>query len=312
MNIQWIGSPNFTTGRGGQKISGVIIHWMVGTLAGTDRVFQDRNRNTSAHYGIEDSNVHQYVKDEDTAYHAGNWTVNTQTIGIEHSAAPGRNASDATYESSAQTIAELSKKHGFAINSATVRPHNTIVATACPGTINIGRLIARANEMLGQPVPIPPTPTPQPPKPALQTVTVAVDALNVRSAPNTSAPLSGSRTLKKGDTFKVVGYTQGQSVNGISTWAISEFGNYVWAGGLAGVSSPQPPNSSGTVQITVPVLNARSAPNTGAPVKGQFTAGSAQYTSVTRGQMVTVNGKSSDKWLQSLNGNWFAAAGTSY
>src|SRR4051812_20652431 len=119
----WKGSPNYTAGRNGKKITGLILHWMAGSLAGADATFQDRARNTSAHFGVEDDQVHQYVKEEDTAYHAGNWDVNLTTIGIEHSAQPGRNASEATYESSAQLIASLAKKHGFTVVSANARPH---------------------------------------------------------------------------------------------------------------------------------------------------------------------------------------------
>jgi N-acetylmuramoyl-L-alanine amidase len=308
---RWIGSPNFTTGRGGQKISGVIIHWMVGTLASTDSVFQNQSRNTSAHYGVEDGKVHQYVKEEDTAYHAGHWGTNQTTIGIEHSAAPGRPASDATYESSARLIADASKRHGFAINRRTVRGHNEIVATQCPGTMDLDRLIKKANELLGQPT-TPSVPVPQPPQPAYETVKVAVDSLFVRSAPNTSAPLRGSQVLSKGDTFQIVGRVQGQSVSGVSTWVVSRYGNYVWAGGLVGETSPVLKNSSGTVEILADTLNARSGPGTGYPVRAQFKKGSAQYVNTTRGEKVTANGKTSDVWLQSLNGNWFSSVWTTY
>lgn len=84
MNIVQKGSPNFTSGRGGNSIREFIIHWMAGNLASTDAVFQNRARNTSAHYGIEDDKIHQYVDLLNTAYHAGNWEVNQTSIGIEH------------------------------------------------------------------------------------------------------------------------------------------------------------------------------------------------------------------------------------
>ena len=60
MTIKFIGSPNFDTSR--KPIKQVVIHWMVGTLKATDAVFQDKIRNTSAHYGVEDEIIHQYVK----------------------------------------------------------------------------------------------------------------------------------------------------------------------------------------------------------------------------------------------------------
>lgn len=149
MNIQWIGSPNKTIGRQGQKITGVVIHWIAGNLASADSTFQNTIRNTSAHYGIEDTTVHQYVEDGSTAYHCGNWTVNTQTIGIEHSAQPGRDASQATLDTSAQLIADLSVKHGFLINSSTIRPHSAIKATQCLPLDNTELLTPRGWVPLG-------------------------------------------------------------------------------------------------------------------------------------------------------------------
>ncbi|MCE3613275.1 N-acetylmuramoyl-L-alanine amidase, partial [Escherichia coli] len=80
----WVGSPNFTPGRTA-PIDTIVVHWMAGWLAGADQTFQDRVRQTSAHYGIEDGTVHQYVKEADTAWHAGSFPANSRSIGIEHS-----------------------------------------------------------------------------------------------------------------------------------------------------------------------------------------------------------------------------------
>lgn len=311
MNITQVGSPNYTKGRQGNKITGVIIHWMVGTLSSADAVFQNTSRNTSAHYGIEDTTVHQYVSTDDTAYHCGNWTVNTQTIGIEHSAQPGRDASQATLDTSAQLIADLAKKYGFAINDQTVRPHNRIVATQCPGTINVNYLIAKANELVGSSIP---TPAPIVPTPAasLETVTVAVPKLNVRSAPTTSASLAGSMTLNQGDTFQITGRVQGQNVSGVSTWVRSTKGNYVWAGGLVGQTSAPVPvqNESGWATVIVPALNVRSQPNTGGAIVGSgvlYQGDRFQYTAVVDGQDVGGN----NKWLKSIKGNYVWSGGVS-
>jgi N-acetylmuramoyl-L-alanine amidase len=95
---------------------------MAGNPVSADATFQNRARNTSAHYGLEDAVVHQYVKEVDTAYAAGNWTVNQETINIEHSAQPGRAPSDGTYENSAQIIAAAAKRYGF---RSTLEPSGT-------------------------------------------------------------------------------------------------------------------------------------------------------------------------------------------
>src|SRR6266481_5463722 len=81
LNIHWIGCAqgNFAPGRGGMKPEAFIIHLADGSLAGTDTWFLTRPEKrtpagfpSSAHYGIgKDGTIHQYVKDEDRAYHAG-------------------------------------------------------------------------------------------------------------------------------------------------------------------------------------------------------------------------------------------------
>lgn len=136
---EWIGSPAFTKGRQGKNVQKILIHWMVGTLASTDAVFKSGSRGTSAHYGIEDGNVHQYVKEEDTAYHAGEWNANLTSIGIEHSAAPGRPATQATYDTSIRLCADICRRYGLNPDVAIV-PHNSVVATQCPGTMDLNKI----------------------------------------------------------------------------------------------------------------------------------------------------------------------------
>lgn len=146
MNPVWIGSPNFTQGREGNTVQKIIIHWMDGTLADADTTFQDTSRATSAHFGIEDTSLHQYVAEVDTAWHAGDFNVNLQSIGIEHSAAPGRDATDQTYDLSIRLCAYLCRRYGLSTNA--IEPHNSIIATDCPGTIDISRIRNGVNNNL--------------------------------------------------------------------------------------------------------------------------------------------------------------------
>ena len=86
MTIKWIGAHanNFEKGRRGKTVNKIILHWIVGTLGSADATFNKADRLASAHYGIGDGDIHQYVQESDTAYHASNITVNTESIGIEH------------------------------------------------------------------------------------------------------------------------------------------------------------------------------------------------------------------------------------
>lgn len=147
MNIIQKPSPNQDGNR--VKIDRVVIHWIVGNLASADAVFSKTSPGTSAHYGIEDDKIHQYVAENRVAYHAGNYPVNQRSIGIEHSAQPGRVASDKTYETSAQLIAEISKRYGIPLDRTHIIKHSEVKATQCPGTMDLDRLISLAKKYQG-------------------------------------------------------------------------------------------------------------------------------------------------------------------
>ena len=96
MNIIQKDAPNFWSGRKGFRPEAVVIHIMEGTLPGTDSWFASSSSQVSAHYGVGKSGeIHQYVKEGDTAWHAGRvdrptWKLlkpdinpNLYTIGVE-------------------------------------------------------------------------------------------------------------------------------------------------------------------------------------------------------------------------------------
>jgi len=141
MNITFKQSPNYSPGRS-QAITKVVMHWMVGTLASTDAQFANSKSEVSAHYGIENNTIHQYVRDGDTAWHAKQ--ANPYTIGIEHSAAPGRPATQETINTSARLLADICSRHNIPINRGNVIKHSEVVNTKCPGTIPIDEIISKA------------------------------------------------------------------------------------------------------------------------------------------------------------------------
>ena len=66
-----------------------------------------------------------------------------------------------------------------------------------------------------------------------RTITVNVDALNVRAQASSSSALAGSKRLLRGDIFTAVDAVIGETVDGESRWWKSSFGNFVWVGGTA-------------------------------------------------------------------------------
>jgi len=150
--MKWIGSPNFTKGREGKSIDRVVLHWIVGKLESADVTFQNTTRNTSAHYGIGDDEVHQYVKEENTAHHAGVWAMNLRSIGIEHEGGPDLPISDLTYATSSQLLADICTRHQIPLDREHIIKHNEVRATQCPGTLDIDRIIRDAKKLLEAPV----------------------------------------------------------------------------------------------------------------------------------------------------------------
>ena len=147
MNIQWVGpapSPNYHVGRDGNPVSLIIQHWMDGTFEAALARFMNPTSIVSAHYlvGQTPGRIAQLVKDEDTAYHAGDWNVNLLSIGIEAEASPTMAPSDALYANLAELYAYLRDTHHLdLVENVTVKPHRAIVATQCPGTIDISRIL---------------------------------------------------------------------------------------------------------------------------------------------------------------------------
>lgn len=157
---------NYTIGRLGYRISGVIIHTMIGTLESCDATFRNPGRGASAHLGIPCSGsvIHRYVGYGNIAWHCGRFypdaahpLANANTIGIEHCdnglyLAP---RADSEYACSAQVLRELHGVYGFPLDRVHVRKHTEVseIYTPCPHTLDIDRIVYEA--VNGTSVPIP-------------------------------------------------------------------------------------------------------------------------------------------------------------
>jgi N-acetylmuramoyl-L-alanine amidase len=166
---RWIGCPdsNFRRGRPfGLSPEAVVVHIMDGSFASGEAVFRNPTTQTSAHYGISrDGEVHQYVDERDTAFHAGivvnpTWELlkprvnpNFYTIGIEHEGRANDVWTDSQLEASASLISEIAARWAIPLDPLHVIRHHEIRASkSCPGNfIDIGKLIARAPKLLAAP-----------------------------------------------------------------------------------------------------------------------------------------------------------------
>jgi len=108
-------------------INYVVIHTTQGSYAGTINWFQNPAANVSAHYVIRssDGQITQMVREKDIAFHAGNWTYNTQSIGIEHEGFVDNPSwyTDAMYRASAALTRNVCLKYGIPMTRSRVIGH---------------------------------------------------------------------------------------------------------------------------------------------------------------------------------------------
>ncbi|MFD4142093.1 N-acetylmuramoyl-L-alanine amidase [Streptomyces sp. NBC_00390] len=108
----------------------VVIHVTQQTYADTLAVFRNPAKKVSAHYVVRssDGQVAQCVRERHIAWHAGNWTYNTQSIGIEHEGWVNRQASftHALYERSAALTATVCDRYGIPKDRAHIIGHNEV------------------------------------------------------------------------------------------------------------------------------------------------------------------------------------------
>lgn len=121
-------SENYTSGRGGHSVRYIVIHTMQGSYSGSISWFRNPSASVSAHFCVRSSDgaITQMVHEGDTAWHAGNWTYNQESIGIEHEgyvADPGRWYTAAMYESSARLVRHLATKYGIPMDRSHIIGH---------------------------------------------------------------------------------------------------------------------------------------------------------------------------------------------
>jgi len=105
----------------------VIIHVGEGSYGDIIKWFQNPRANTSSHYVVSrDGRITAMVKDENIAWHAGNWKYNFYSIGIEHEGYVKNTFPDSMYKASAGLVRWLIQTHKIPPN------HFTVVGDANP------------------------------------------------------------------------------------------------------------------------------------------------------------------------------------
>lgn len=143
-------AAHFTPGRDGARIQRIVIHHWGSDGQTHDGVvrFFETTAPTSAHYVVSAGRVTCMVSCANTAWHAGSWQANTQSIGIE--CRPECTTAD--LETLAELVADIRKTYGH----LPLIGHRDVIATACPGRYyqKLARISQRADQIAaGKPSP---------------------------------------------------------------------------------------------------------------------------------------------------------------
>ena len=186
------------------NINYVVIHVTQGSYAGSISWFQNPAAKVSAHYIVRSSDgaITQSVREKDIAWHAGNWTYNTQSIGIEHEGFVSDSSwfTDAMYRSSAALTRNLTTKYAIARDRSHIIGHVEVPGATHtdPGQFwNWTYYMQLVNGITGI---------------GSGTVSVSGSTLNVRSGPGTGYAVVGS--LANGATVSVYCQATGTTVTG--------------------------------------------------------------------------------------------------
>lgn len=121
-----------------QKIDYIVIHDTEGSWDTAMKLISDP-KYVSWNYTIRsaDGHVAQHVLGKDVAWHAGNWYVNSKSIGIEHEGylAQGGWYTEAMYRSSAKLVRYLSQRYQIPLDRQHILGHDNVPGTV-PGSVS--------------------------------------------------------------------------------------------------------------------------------------------------------------------------------
>jgi N-acetyl-anhydromuramyl-L-alanine amidase AmpD len=115
----------------GNAIRYIVIHDTEAKFDGVVRTFQAPGGITSSHYLVRSSDglIAQFVPTKDIARHAGNWYINTHSIGIEHEGFAIQGASwysEPLYQASAKLVRYLADKYNVPLDRAHIIGHDNV------------------------------------------------------------------------------------------------------------------------------------------------------------------------------------------
>jgi hypothetical protein len=211
--------------------TGVTIHWW-GDGTGADNhdnivnyfLGQANAGIKSVNYVVSDNKITLMVSPDNVAWCSN--SGNPTTISIEHQPTLG----DEGYKKSGWLVAELEGRYGRTLD---LFPHNHWTTTACPGSIDLGRIRAEADKWKsGAYTPANPNPAPDPtpaptvvitnsvlPKPVMYRFNKNANLWNYNSA--TWGGFTAVKSFNQGDLFTVYAVADNHNVN--AKYGVTEY-----------------------------------------------------------------------------------------
>lgn len=147
--IEFVGTPNYTKGRGKYSPIAIVNHITSGNMPGCLEWLQTPKAQASANYIVtREGRILQLVADEDTAWANGNvrnpnWRLlidganpNKYTISIEHEGFENKELTDIQYQATLFLHRVLLQKFNIPITENTIIGHcniDSVVKKNCPG-----------------------------------------------------------------------------------------------------------------------------------------------------------------------------------
>ncbi|MEU7313856.1 N-acetylmuramoyl-L-alanine amidase [Streptomyces sp. NPDC007083] len=125
---------------GSQKIDYIVVHDTEGTYETTLGLVTNP-KYVSWNYTLRSSDGHvaQHVRAKDAAWHAGNWYVNSKSVGLEHEGFltdPDAWYTEAMYRSSARLVKYLARRYDIPLDRQHILGHDNVpgpTASSVPG-----------------------------------------------------------------------------------------------------------------------------------------------------------------------------------
>lgn len=142
--LDWIPSPNYSTGRQGNAIKNITFHHIVGSALSAVNKFKISSSQTSAHFIVASDKIYCMVDTDDTAWTNGNWLSNLVSVTIEHEG-DWRNGyrNEGVIKWSVILNAWLRDLYP----NATPNRHRDVASTACPSDFPVEEVWQKAGAL---------------------------------------------------------------------------------------------------------------------------------------------------------------------